>query len=95
MLTEYDIQKTARAIVDLLLEDDRFIKRIMKASPRKGSKMFNSRQAASYLGISQYTLRHIAPYIGGIKKGVGKQSKWTFEEEGLKERYLEYLNDKK
>lgn len=93
-MTEYDIQKTAKAVVDLLLSDDRFINRIIKASPRKGSRMLNSSKAAEILGISAYTIRHIAPYIGGIKKGDGQRDKWAFEEEGLKERYLEYLNSK-
>ena len=93
-MTEYDIQRTARAVVDMLLSDDRFIHRMEKLSPRRGSRMLNSRQAASSLGISQWTLRHIAAFIGGIKKGTGQRSKWTFEEDGLKERYLEYINSK-
>ena len=93
-MTEYEIQRTARAVVDLLLSDDRFISRIVKASPRKSSRMLNSSKAAAILGISAYTIRHIAPYIGGIKKGDGQRDKWAFEEEGLKDRYLDYLKTK-
>ena len=93
-MTEYEIQRTARAVVDLLLTDDRFINRIIKAAPRRGSRMLNSKQAASVLGISADTLRNIAPFIGGIKKGSDQRAKWTFDEEGLKERYIEYVNSK-
>lgn len=93
-MTEFEIQRTAMAVVNLLLEDDRFLRRIEKILPKK-SRMLNSSQAASALGISKWTLRSIAPYIGGIKNGCGKQSKWVFEENGLKERYLDYINLKK
>ena len=94
-MTEYEIQRTARAVVDMLLNDDRFIRRMEKLSPRRGSRMLNSSKAAELLGISADTLRNIAPYIGGIKKGSDQRSKWTFEEEGLKDRYLDYINNSK
>lgn len=94
-MTEYEIQRTAKAVVDMLLNDDRFIKRMERLSPRRGSRMLNSSKAAEVLGISKDTLRNIAPYIGGIKKGNDQRSKWTFEEDGLKERYLDYINNLK
>ena len=94
MLTDYDIQRTAQAVVDLLLQDDRFLSRMKKLAPKRQGHMLNSKQAAAMLGISAYTIREIAPLIGGIKKGEGQRDKWAFEEEGLKERYLEYINSK-
>ena len=94
MLTEYDIQRTAKAVVDLLLDDDRFLRRVTKIG-KKRSRLLNSAQAADALGISKVTLRRIAQYIGGIRKGTDKYQHWCFEEEGLKERYIEYLNENK
>ena len=79
-MTEYDIQRTARAVVDLLLTDDRFIRRIDKVMPKRSSRMLNSRQAGERLGISPDTLRDVAPFIGGIKKGDDRRGRWTFEE---------------
>lgn len=93
-MTEYDVQRMAMAVVNLLLDDERFIRRMERLTPKRKGVMLNSRQAAQRIGISQYTLRKVAPFIGGIKKGDGKQDKWAFEEEGLKERYLEYINSK-
>ena len=92
-MTEYDVQRTARAVVDLLLTDDRFVRRLERIVPKR-TRMLNSRQAALRLGISPDTLRDVAPFIGGIKKGDDRRGRWTFEEEGLKERYLEYINSK-
>lgn len=93
-MTDYDIQRMAAAVVNLLLDDDRFIRRMQKLSVKRSGRTLSSRQAAETLGISPYTLRSIAPYIGGIKKGGDRYQHWCFEEEGLKERYLEYLNQK-
>lgn len=98
-MTEWDIQRMAREVVNLLLDDDRFLRRMEKILPKRQSRMINSSQAASLLGISQWTLREIAPHIGGIKKGGddahdGKRSKWTFQEEGLIDRYKEYLQSR-
>ena len=93
-MTEYDIQRTAKAVVDLLLADDRFTRRMEKLTSRNRTRMVNSSKAADLLGISTDTLRDIAPYIGGIKKGSGQRSKWAFEENGLRDRYLEYMNNK-
>lgn len=84
----------ATAVVNLLLDDDRFLRRIQKLSPKRSGRTLSSKQAAEMLGVSAYTLRRLAPYIGGIKKGGDRYQHWCFEEEGLKERYLEYLNQK-
>ena len=94
MLTEFDIQRISRAVVDMLLGDDRFAKRMEKMTVEKAGKMMSVREAASLLGISVWTVRTIAPQLGGIKKGVGKQAKWAFEESSLKDRYMEYLQTK-
>lgn len=92
-MTEYDVQRTARAVVDLLLTDDRFVRRLERIVPKR-TRMLNSRQASERLGISPDTLRDVAPFIGGIKKGDDRRGRWAFEEDGLKERYLEYINSK-
>ena len=93
-MTEYEIQKTARAVVDMLLNDDRFIRRMEKLLPQRSSRMLNSSKAASLLGISRKTICMIAEEIGGIR-GDGNRAHWMFEEAGLKERYTEYKTRKK
>lgn len=35
MLTDYDIQRTAQAVVDLLLQDDRFLTRMQRLTPKR------------------------------------------------------------
>lgn len=94
MLTEYDIQRTAKAVVDLLLEDDRFLSRMQRLAPKRKSRMIKSKEAAELLGISIRMLRQAAPYIGGIKSGQSDNTPYRFEEDGLKERYLEYRKSK-
>jgi len=92
-MTEYEIHRTAEAVVDLLLSDDRFFKRMEKLAPRK-SRLLKTAQAAERLGLSKDTLRSIAPYIGGISSGEGPGTRWSFEEDTLKENYLAYINSK-
>lgn len=94
MLTDYDIQRTAKAVVDMLLDDDRFLSRMQKITPKKPSRMLKTKDAADMLGISVKLLRIAAPYIGGIKCGESNNNPYHFEEEGLKERYYEYLKNK-
>lgn len=91
-LSTYDIQRISEAIVTKLLCDDKFISQVMKA--RKSDRMLNTRQAASLLGISRKSVCDIAMYIGGIR-GEGKSAHWTFPEDGLKDRYIEYKQRKK
>ena len=93
-MTDFEIQKTAKAVVDMLLNDDRFISRMEKLANRRGSRMLKSSQAAELLGVSRKTICMIAEEIGGIR-GDGNSAHWMFEEAGLKERYTEYKTRKK
>ena len=88
MLTDYDIQRISAAIVNNLVNDDRFMKRMAKLMPRK-QRMVNSTQAAKILGINRKTLCKIAEHLGGMKPD-GKSSHWMFPEEGLIEKYRIY-----
>ena len=94
-MTDYDIQRTAKAIVDLLVTDDRFIERVAKIVPKQ-TRLLNTRQAAKKLGISQYTMRHIAAKVGGIQSpSTGKKREsghWYFDENTLLKEYLAYKN---
>lgn len=90
MLTDYDIQRISSAIVDNLVNDERFMQRVAKLMPKQ-KKMLNSRQAAEMLGITRKTVCEIAPFVGGVK-GEGISSHWMFPEEGLIDRYTEYKN---
>ena len=88
MLTEYDIQRLSTAIVDNLVNNDKFMQRIAKQMPRR-QKMVSSSVAASILGITRKSVCEIAQNLGGIR-GEGRSAHWMFPEEGLIERYLTY-----
>ena len=90
MLTDYDIQKIATAVVDRLTADERFMRRMAELMPKR-QNLVSSRTAASMLGISRKTVCEIAEKIGGIK-GKGPSAHWLFEEDGLVERYIDYKN---
>lgn len=93
MLTDYDIQRLSKAIVSNLVNDERFMIRMVKIMPKQ-KKMVSSGAAAKILGVSRKTVCTIAEQLGGIKEE-GKSSHWIFEEEGLVDRYLEYKKRKK
>ena len=91
MLSDFDVQRLASAIVAKLTTDERFINKIVKSVERKDRKLVNARRAAEILGITRKTVCEIGGYIGGVK-GEGKSAHWMFEEEGLIDRYLEFKN---
>lgn len=88
-MTDYDVRRIAREIVTILLDD----KRLSEIIARKGdrSSMVGSRKAAEILGLSVYTIRDIAPYIGGIKKGSDRRQHWCFDESTLVDNYKRYI----
>ena len=89
MLTDYEIHKISVAIVENLVDNDKFIKRIAKAMQKDSKKLIGSTQAAKLLGVTRKTVCEIAPYIGGIR-GKGESAHWMFHEDGLVDRYLRY-----
>jgi hypothetical protein len=89
MLTDYEIQKISVAIVENLVDNDKFIKRIAKAMQKDSKKLIGSTQAAKLPGVTRKTVCEIAPYIGGIR-GKGESAHWMFHEDGLVDRYLRY-----
>lgn len=88
MLTDYDIQRISAAVVNNLVNNDRFMQRMARLMPRK-NRLLNSRQAAELLGITRKTVCEIAEHLGGIR-GKGESAHWMFDEDGLKERFKEY-----
>lgn len=88
MLTDYDIQRLSAAIVQNLVNNEKFMKRMAKMMPKQ-KRMVTSGTAAKILGISRKTVCEIAGHLGGIR-GEGSKNHWTFEEEGLVEKYQEY-----
>ena len=92
-LTDYDIQRISAAIVNNLVNDERFMQRVAKLMPRR-KKMLNSRQAAEMLGITRKTVCEIAEQIGG-ERAANNSSHWMFEEEGLIDRYRKYKESRK
>ena len=87
MLTDFEIQKIAAAVVDRLTADDKFARRMAELMPRRQG-LISSRTAASLLGISRKSVCDIAEAIGGK----GPSAHWMFEEDGLVERYLQFKN---
>ena len=88
MLTDYEIQRISSAIVNNLVNNDKFISKMAKLMPKKKS-MVSSGKAAKILGVSRKTICEIAEHLGGIR-GEGSKNHWTFEEDRLVERYKAY-----
>ena len=88
MLTEFEIQKIATAVVDRLSADDKFTRKMAEMMPRRQG-LISSRTAAALLGISRKSVCDIAKEIGGIR-GKGPSAHWMFNEDGLVDRYLAY-----
>lgn len=88
MLTDYDIQRISSAIVNNLVNNDKFISKMAKLMPKQKS-MVSSGKAAKILGVSRKTICEIAEHLGGIKEE-GKSAHWMFEEDRLVERYKAY-----
>ncbi len=102
-MTEYEMQKLSNLIAEKVIrglaQDDRFIKKLIKAMPKQ-KRLLNSTQVAERLGISKWQVRKIAGYLGATKANAKgdtdcrKYGHLMFEEEGLLERYKEYLRTK-
>lgn len=92
-LTDYDIQRISSAVVENLVNNDRFMQRMARLMPRK-NRLLNSRQAADMLGITRKTVCEIAEQIGG-ERAANNSSHWMFEEEGLIDRYRKYKESRK
>lgn len=89
-MTDYDIQRISRAVVDLLLSDERVLARIGRQA-RPSDKLLSTRQAAAHLGVSVFTVRRFAAELGGIRSARGQ---WSFPESTLVEKYLTHKNSK-
>ena len=88
MLTDYDIQRISAAIVDRLVSNEKFMKRMAKLMPRQ-QRMVNSTQAAKILGINRKSVCEIAEQLGGVRAN-GKSAHWMFVENELVDRYKTY-----
>lgn len=103
-MTAYEIQQVAnlvaKIVYNMLVEDEKFAKRINKSMPKK-KRMLNTRQTSELLGISAYQVRKIANKLGAVKAnakgdsdGKKRYGHLAFVEDGLVERYQEYLRTK-
>lgn len=92
MLTEYDIQRLSAAIVDNLVNNEGFMKRVARMMPKR-KKMVSSSAAAEILGISRKTVCCIAEQLGGVR--ACSTDHWTFPEDELVENYRQYKTEKK
>lgn len=87
-LSEYDIQRLSSAIVNKLVNDDRFIDRMAKMLPKQ-ERMLTSTQAADRLGLTRKTVCEIASSLGGVRSNT-KSAHWVFPESTLVENYIRY-----
>lgn len=83
------MSRMAKLIVNGLVNDDRFMAKVAKLVPKR-NKVLRVKDVADLLGVSVWTVRDIAPQLGGTRKGDEKRGQWVFEENGLVERYQEY-----
>lgn len=97
-MTAYEMQVLSGMIVEglyaKLANDEKFARKIAKSVTKR--RMLNTRQVAEKLGISVFTVREIAEQLGGIK-GKAKNQRYghlAFAEDGLLERYENYLRTK-
>jgi len=82
-MTDYDVQRLAKAIADRLIEDERFLKNLTRMAP-KIDRTLNAKQAADMLGVSKYTVIRMAQMLGGEKRENGR---WYFSHNRL-EMYI-------
>ena len=73
-MTDYEIRRLSRAIVEELLADDRFIARVAEKAPKAG-RMMPASEAARMLGVSKWTVIRMAGQLGGEKRENGR---WYF-----------------
>ncbi len=86
-MTDYEIQRIARAVAELILGDERLPKRVAKCLPKK-EKLLTSSQAAEMLGVSRCTICRLAPSLGGIRRpSKDGKGRWMFSEEKLIENF--------
>lgn len=83
-MTDYEIRKLSAAIIDGLVNEDRFIRRILKYMPKQ-DKLMNASQAAELLGVSRSTVIRNAERLGGQKNSAN--GRWMFHQSNLIEKY--------
>ena len=93
MLTDYDIQRLSKAIVENLCENDKFINRIGKLMQKDKRNLINSTKAAKILGITRKSVCQIAEHLNGIR-GKGDSAHWYFHEDTLIDLYIRYKQEK-
>lgn len=91
-MKDYEVRRIAEEIVMILLDDDR-VRRLMERKEQE-SGLVNTSKAAEILGVSKYTVREIAPYIGGTKKGSDRRQHWYFDRVTLVDNYKRYINSR-
>ena len=87
MLSQYDISRIAAAVVERLVDDEKFIARISRTTKKENGRLLTSSQAAELLGISRGYVCDLASQLGGIRRGSGQRARWMFPENGLQEKF--------
>lgn len=90
MLTEYDVTRIARAIVEQLVDDERFIKKVTSSAPQR-RQLVSLPAAAELLGVSKSWMYH---HVGDFRKTKGSQqnSRIKFDTATLYEDYQTITN---
>ena len=84
MITAYEIERIAGAIVSRLVNDDRFVKMVAKSASRKPHRLIGTTKVASILGCSRSKVVRYREELGGVCSNTGR---WMFYEDQIEERY--------
>lgn len=105
MMSEYELRRLARLIVQGLIDNDLFIAKVAKMMPERNriheseKRLVGAKEAAKMLGISVTLLRRIKDDENGIPqfsyvKGVSKSSPLKFNAATLMDEYERYVSGK-
>ena len=92
-LSEYDIKRISSSIVETLVTDERFMRRVSAMTPQL-RQLVSLSAAAELLGVSCSWMAH---HIDGFRtiKGTAKNAPYKFDTQTLYEDYEKIINEKR
>ena len=98
-MSEYELRRLARLIVQGLIDNDLFIAKVAKMMPKRNriheseKRLIGAKKAAEMLGISVTLLRNGVPQFSYVKGG-SKSSPLKFNAATLMDEYERYVSGK-
>jgi hypothetical protein len=84
MMTAYEIERIAGAVVSRLVADERFAKMVAKSAQLRPHRLIGASKVAALLGCSRTKVIRYRDELGGICSSTGR---WMFYEDQVEERY--------